>query len=171
MDEKSVSNRVDYDCNFIRKKKLNILVADDETDIAYKLKEILELRGHSVTVVDDGPRCISHCKNKENRYDVIFIDYHMDGLDGAEVTDILKDDDKHPIIFAYTGDDSKTAITCFKKVGMDGAVIKPVDVECLELLMNNLEQRTKLDKTIIHKISKKSNRSIVIFDEILMKYQ
>jgi CheY-like chemotaxis protein len=144
------------------KKKMNILIVDDDLDGAECLKEILEYRGHNVKIIDDASRCITLCQN--NKYDIVFMDYHMEGLDGAEVTMILKDQKiGKTIIFAYTGDSSKNAIGLFKGVGMTGAIIKPVDLNSFEMLLNNLEDHYLFSQQTAMQIAKKSNRTILIF--------
>lgn len=148
--------------NQLRRKLFKILIVDDDIDVATNLQKLLELRGHNVTVVDDGLRCITHCKDKTKHYDIVFMDYHMEGLDGAQVTEIVKKD--KTLIFAYTGDDSQKAINDFKQVGMDGAIIKPIDIRMIELLMSKLELSMVLDTSIIKNITKKSYRSILIFN-------
>ena len=154
--------------NQIKRKIFNILIVDDDVDVADNLKQLLELRGHLVTVVDDGMRCITHCKDKERHYDIVFMDYHMEGLDGAQVTEIVKDGNPcKTLIFAYTGDDSTKAINDFKQVGMDGAIIKPFDISSIEFMMSRLELSIVLDATIIKNIIKKSCRSILIFGQEL----
>lgn len=149
-----------------RRKIFNILIADDDTKIAVDLQSILNLRGHNVYTVDDGIGCISKCKNTENYYDIIFLDYHMDGLDGAQVAEIVKDDGKKTLVFAYTGDNSDKALRDFKTAGMDGAIIKPIDIKGIDMLMNKLENSSFIDKATINNLSRKSEKSILIFDEI-----
>ena len=43
------------------------------------------------------------------------------------------------LIFAFTGDDSKSALKKFKEIGMIGAIIKPIDINIINKLMNSLE--------------------------------
>ena len=97
-----------------------------------------------------------------------FLDYHMENLDGAQVAEIVKSDRKKAIIFAYTGDNSDSAITEFKKVGIDGIVVKPIDINGIDILMSKLENSTILCKKTITMIAKKSERSIMIFDELVL---
>ena len=149
-----------------RRKIFNILIADDDTNIASNLQSLLNLRGHIVNIVDDGIGCISKCKNTENFFDIVFLDYHMDGLDGAQVAEIVKDDGKKTLVFAYTGDNSDKALNEFKIAGMDGAIIKPIDIKGIDMLMNKLENSSHIDKTTINSLSRKTERSILIFDEI-----
>jgi len=151
--------------NQLRRKIFNILIVDDDVDVAENLQKLLELRGHNITIVDDGLRCITHCKDKDKYYDIIFLDYHMDGLDGAEVADIVKQDGKKTLIFAYTGDSSQRALNDFKEVGMDAVIIKPIDIKSIDLLMTKLEQTQILNSSVIKNITKKSSRSILFFSD------
>lgn len=151
-----------------RRKTFSILIVDDDIDVAQNLKAFLELRGHNVVTVDDGLRCITHCKDRSRHYDIVFMDYHMEGLDGAQVTDIVRgrgseEAQRKTIIFAYTGDCSREALDDFKDVGMDGAIIKPVDIAGIEILMSKLEYSDALDETVIRTIKRKSANSILLF--------
>jgi CheY-like chemotaxis protein len=147
--------------SYQKRKTFNILIADDDYDVANNLKIILELRGHHVTVVDDGLRCIAHCRDETKHYDLVFIDYHMEGLNGAKVTEFIKTKGNNTLIFAYTGDSSKRALDNFKQVGMNGAIIKPVDFSSFELLMSKIESSNVLDTSLI---TRKSFYSILLFD-------
>lgn len=159
-------NNKDVETCETKKKVFSILIVDDDVDIAENLKILLQMRGHNIIVVDDGVRCIGHCKDRSKHYDIIFLDYHMEGLDGAQVAEIVKDGYKKTIIFAYTGDSSQSALDDFKSVGMDGVIIKPIDITGIDILMTNLEKSNFLDKHTIKTISRKSDKSILIFDEI-----
>lgn len=147
-----------------RRKTFSILIVDDDSMIANNLKTLLNFRGHNVTYVDDGAQCIAQCQ--ENKYDIVFLDYHMEGLDGAQAAEIVKSEEKRTIVFAYTGDNSDKALTNFKSVGMDGVIVKPVDSQSIDMLMNKIENSVYLDKSTITTIARKSDRSILIFDEI-----
>lgn len=151
-------------CNMHKKRILNILIADDDIEVASLLKQILEMRGHNVIVVDDGARCITQCF--ANKFDLIFIDYHMNGLNGTDVTSIVKNNSQYPdsntLIFAYTGDNSKAALQEFKVCGMNGAIVKPIDLKSLSILLRNIETRIYLDSEIIKK--EISSKDLILFD-------
>jgi CheY-like chemotaxis protein len=168
MNYKTVTNML------CKKRILKILIVDDDIDVANSLKQLLEFRGHHVTIIDEGARCITHCSIFN--YDIIFLDYHMEGLNGAQVADIVKKNNSNcnsncnstcntspTLILAYTGDNSKTAIDLFKNAGMDGLVVKTVDVSDIYILMQNLEWRSKLDKTVMNQIIHKTNKEILFF--------
>ena len=59
-----------------KKKTLNILIIDDDENVSTMLEDYLSLRGHYVEIVCEGTRGIT--KNNLKKYDIIFIDYHLD---------------------------------------------------------------------------------------------
>jgi CheY-like chemotaxis protein len=148
-----------YSYNLTRKSKLNILVVDDDNTSLELFKDILEFRGHNVTAVDEGVRCISSLQN--NYYDIIFLDYHIGDIDGVLLADCIKDVFKHKsLIFAYTGDNSSKAIDRFKIIGMNGVLIKPLNLNLIDSIMNTIE---KNNENIENKLKAINDSSIIIF--------
>lgn len=143
----------------IKKKNLNILIVDDDDECSECLKMILEGDSHNVSVADEGGKCISLCQ--QNNFDVVFMDYHLDGLDGAYVTRILKDDmSDHSMVLACTGDDSKDAISKFKEVGMDGMMIKPINAENVSKLVKYIEECNG-EVDLLSKMVKKHKNTVI----------
>jgi len=145
------------------KNELKILVVDDDNFIAESLGEILSARGHMVTIANESMSCLGKCQTVE--YDVIFMDFHLDDYDGANTTDLLKNVCKNKsIVFGFTGDDSKATITEFMKMGVDGAIIKPIDIDLIDKLMIILETRNELDKSVLKNVLKNKKKQLFIFD-------
>ncbi len=137
------------------KKKLNILIVDDDVTSAELFKDYLTMRGHEVVSINEGVQCISKCMN--NTYDIIFLDYHIGDIDGVELADCLKDVLKtESLIYAYTGDNSPAAIKKFKDIGMNGAIIKPLNFKTLNNILADIEQNNQIN-------IKKTNKSIYFF--------
>jgi CheY-like chemotaxis protein len=125
------------------KKPLNILIVDDEDMSRDSLKDMIMLRKHNVTTLDEGMKCVNRCAKV--RFDLIFMDYHINDLggdlDGTDIISMVKGSfDIDSLIFAYTGDSSTEALAQFKKNGMQGALIKPVDAKLLDQFMDLIEQ-------------------------------
>jgi len=137
-------------------KKLNFLIVDDDQSSRESLRDMLKTRGHNVTTLDEGMKCVNRCSY--HKYDVIFMDYHMDDLgdglgeiDGATVTGMVRECfDIKCSIYAYTGDNSTYAIKQFKENNMKGVFVKPVApsliTEFLKIIEKNLEDQTQLSK-------------------------
>lgn len=130
-------------------KRLNILIVDDDENSRESLKYILSSRGHSVTTLDEGMKCVNRCSS--NKYDIIFMDYHINDLDGTisgtDISTMVKECfDIDTPIYAYTGDNSRGAIDDFKRNNMKGAFIKPVDPSLIYnfLQINENKQSTNI---------------------------
>ena len=111
-------------------KKLNILIVDDDENSRESLRYILSSKGHNITTLDEGMKCVSRCSNI--KFDLIFMDYHINDLDGTitgtDITKMVKECfEIDTPIYAYTGDNSRDAINDFKRNNMKGAFIKPVN--------------------------------------------
>ncbi len=153
--------------NYSKRIKLNILIVDDDENASELFKEMLELRGHNVVTLNEGVRCISNVQTQ--KYDLIFLDYHIGDIDGVDLADFIKDIFKsNALIFAYTGDNSSSAVNKFKETGMNGALIKPIDCDLIDKIMNLIETSNKINTELINqeiicKLNKIKNRSLICF--------
>jgi CheY-like chemotaxis protein len=127
-------------------KKLNILIVDDDTISSELFKDILESYGHNVKTLDEGVKCLSNCI--KNDYDIIFLDYHIGDIDGVELADCLKDVlHKKSSIYAYTGDSNPMIMKKCKDIGMNGAIIKPINlININKILLNIIRDKQKQNK-------------------------
>jgi len=143
-------------------KKYNILIVDDDVYLSNILKLILDERGHKVDTTSDEIECISKCMNK--KYDIIFIDYHMNIMTGVEVTSVLKNICNNDIkIFVFTEDDSIKAMNEFKKCKMNGAIMKPIKTNIITKIIDLLEKENKINKTYKLEFDADIKREVFIF--------
>ncbi|MCB1739304.1 MAG: PAS domain S-box protein [Gammaproteobacteria bacterium] len=73
-------------------QSVRVLVVDDEPEIANLLREILQLGGHRVDVVDSGGAALQRVSDCD--YDLILSDMRMPGMDGTMLYQALLD--QHP---------------------------------------------------------------------------
>lgn len=66
---------------------MNILVIEDELEIRQTLQDLLEINGHTVTAVGDGPSGIAQAQNCP---DLILCDVGLPGLDGYQVLTAIR---------------------------------------------------------------------------------
>ena len=107
--------------------KTNILVVDDLHSIRLTLGGILEDEGHNVVTVENGYQAIEAVR--KNRFDVIFMDIKMPGINGVQTfREVKKIDPKAAVIMmtAYSVEDLvKEAL----EEGAYAIVYKPFDID------------------------------------------
>lgn len=121
---------------------MKILIVDDERAIRNSLKEILTDEGYDVDLAEDGPTALAMV-DKE-KYDVIFCDIKMPGMDGTEVLDKLVSDGIDSAIVMISGHgDIDTAVECIKKGAFD-FIQKPLDLNRILITIKNASERTTI---------------------------
>ena len=121
---------------------MKILIVDDERAIRNSFKEILTDEGYDVDLAEDGPTALAMV-DKE-KYDVIFCDIKMPGMDGTEVLDKLVADGIDSAIVMISGHgDIDTAVECIKKGAFD-FIQKPLDLNRILITIKNASERTTI---------------------------
>lgn len=139
-------------CYYKKNKKLDILIVDDDEISSELFKEYLSLCGHNVYSLNEGVKCIACCIKKN--FDIIFLDYHIGDINGVELADCLKDVLKiKSKIYAYTGDNNPESIEKFKNIGMNGVIIKPINLNKINNIIIDIENEN----------IQKNNNFILIF--------
>ncbi len=110
---------------------LKILLAEDGIVNQQVASGILKMRGHQVTVVEDGKEALIALER--DSFDLILMDVQMPEMDGFETTAAIRKREKqtgdHIPIIAMTANAMKgDREHCLQK-GMDGYVAKPFDKE------------------------------------------
>ena len=121
---------------------MKILVVDDEKSIRNSLREILSDEGYEVDVAEDGPIALKMTENE--KYDIIFCDINMPGMDGTEVLSKLEGSGYDAAIVMISGHgDIETAVDCIKKGAYD-FIQKPLDLNRILITIKNATDKTKL---------------------------
>ena len=130
---------------------MKILVVDDERAIRNSLKEILMDEGYTVDVAEDGPKGLE-LAGKE-RYDVIFCDIKMPGMEGTEVlVKLVEEGIETPVVMISGHADIATAVECMHKGAFD-FIEKPLDLNRILITIKNATDKANLAKE--NKILKK----------------
>ena len=123
---------------------MKILIVDDERAIRNSLKEILGDEGYDVDVAEDGPAALA--KVDKERFDVIFCDIKMPGMDGTEVLDKLVADGIDSAVVMISGHgDIDTAVECIKKGAFD-FIQKPLDLNRILITIKNATDKVNIVK-------------------------
>ncbi|NOZ58108.1 MAG: response regulator [Euryarchaeota archaeon] len=119
-----------------------IMLVDDEPEIRYITRRMLERAGHSVVEAGDGEECLR--KLKEEEVDIILLDVMMPGIKGWEVCRRIKADERTrriPVVM-FTVRTSESDVEESKKSGADAHINKPFDMkELLEVIERVLGDR------------------------------
>lgn len=136
--------------DFKKSRLMHALVVDDDEESVELLANLMRKRGHVVNVVDEGARALTLCQ--ERTYDLLFIDYHMPGLNGDNVIDIVRNWSHDSLIFVFTGDHSEECVEKFRMLDVDGIILKPADSDTVHDLLHHLESRRDIDDQIARRL-------------------
>jgi len=107
-----------------------VLVIEDNADLAYGLRNNLEIEGHEVIVAGDGRSGLSAAQS--SKIDLVILDLMLPGLDGFRVLKHLREDDSVTPVLVLTARSEESDKVRGLKLGADDYVTKPFGV--LELL-------------------------------------
>ncbi len=117
------------------REKLNILIAEDEQEIADLLVELLSQEDRDISIVHDGQQAIETLKQRP--YDLLITDLMMPKVDGMKVLHIAKRLYPQILIIIITGYASlETAIQAVKEGAYD-YLRKPFKLEELKISVDN----------------------------------
>lgn len=147
-----------------------ILVADDNAPSRDMLSEILRRDGHQVSVAADGLEALTMIEHRD--FDLVLLDFLMPGMNGFEVLQRLKRDDRlrnTPVIMV-SALDSVCDITPCIAIGADDFLTKPVDLTLLKARVNaSLEKKRLRERELGQFFTPELARHIVRHPDLLMK--
>lgn len=115
-------NTPDSSLDEIFKGKSVLLIEDNQINQMIT-KKMVEKKGMSCKIIDNGEEAIKHLK--ENKYDIVLMDVHLPGINGTEATaEIRKFNTQTPIIAltAISLNENRDMLLSF---GMNDVVTKP----------------------------------------------
>lgn len=120
--------------NVSNKEKLNALVVEDNAINQFLLQETLKLWGiGSVHIAANGIEAVEKCEN--NRYDIIFMDIQMPGMDGIEATKRIRAStscNNNTRIIATTANADETNTQKCIDAGVNDFISKPISRKLLK---------------------------------------
>lgn len=135
-------------------QKPKVLLADDQIELLFLVKESIENAGFMVVTAVDGNEAIE--KTYQTNPDVLVLDYDMPQKNGLEVASILKNNPIYshiPIIIVTAKTDKQTKIKGLL-MGIDDYLTKPVDTDELIARLKMIIKRNKqvLDSNPLSKL-------------------
>lgn len=136
-------------------QSLRILIAEDNPINRKLLSSMLKSLQFDVHTVNDGPSVLTALDSTS--YDLILMDCQMPGMDGDEVTRVIREgrygDAGQPVVVAITADVSPNHKEACMQAGMDDFLAKPIRLDMLKSglrrwsLMSNSRRRQQLQAT------------------------
>ncbi|MEX2367628.1 MAG: response regulator transcription factor [Pseudohongiellaceae bacterium] len=122
---------------------MNILVIEDNKDIAENIADYLEPLGHSLDFAGDGLTGLHLAVT--NTYEAIVLDLNLPGIDGMQVCRKLRGEAgvMTPLLMLTARDQLEDKLEGFK-AGADDYLVKPFSVKELEVRLNALVKRSQL---------------------------
>jgi DNA-binding response OmpR family regulator len=114
----------------IQRESISVLVVEDNPDLAYGLRNSLEIAGYEVAVAGDGVAGVAHARDLDP--DLIVLDLMLPGMDGYRVLKTLREEGRAvPVLILTARGEEGDKVMGFR-MGADDYVTKPFGV--LELL-------------------------------------
>lgn len=107
-----------------------ILVVEDNPDLAFGLRNNLEIEGYTVDVADDGYKALTRARTGQP--DLIILDLTLPGLDGYRVLKTLREEGSATPVLILSAHGDEAAKVRGLRLGADDFVTKPFSL--LELL-------------------------------------
>lgn len=130
---------------------MNILIVEDNADIAANVGLFFENKGHTVDFAYNGKHGLKLAS--ENHFDVIILDLMLPGMDGIQVCQTLKQNNltQAAIIMLTARDTLDDKLIGFES-GADDYLIKPFSLLELEARVKALHKRQPglIDQRILH---------------------
>jgi CheY-like chemotaxis protein len=113
-----------------------MLVVDDNANARLVLSDMLSSMSLKVDLAESGETAIlkvEHAETEGMPYDIIFLDWHMPGLNGVETAKLLRQRQtgRIPFMIMVTAYAREEVIKDAEDAGIDGVLIKPVNASAL----------------------------------------
>jgi two-component system, sensor histidine kinase and response regulator len=120
--------------NMDARRYADVLLVEDSPISQIVLTEMLRKLGHHVDSVGNGRDAIDRCAKRQ--FDLVLMDIQMPKIDGLEATSQIRHAEQisgqRQTIYALTAHAMPSDRTRCQEVGMDGFLVKPIDLETLQ---------------------------------------
>ncbi|NIS91446.1 MAG: response regulator [Woeseiaceae bacterium] len=123
-------------------RPIRILIVEDEAAIREGLIDVLVFHGYEVDSAAEGPDGLD--KALTGRFDLILLDIMLPGLDGYEICERIRAEDRHQPIIMLTAKSSDDDIIHGLKLGADDYVPKPFSIQQLVLRIEAVLRRSQV---------------------------
>ena len=129
------------------KKQHSILIVDDNQELAFSLKDILENEGCHTAIANDGQTAINICREQE--FDIGLIDIKLPDIQGIELIDKLSSLTPKTEYVIITGHASiDTALAAVRDNKILGYEQKPIDMDRFLTLFRQISGRKQAEENL-----------------------
>lgn len=123
-------------------RKLKVLMVDDSEAAAKTMGLMIELLGHDVRLVYDGPSAIEQARHYLP--DVVLLDIGLPGMNGYETCRLMKQEAQlgNTLFIAQTGWGQSEHRKMSQEAGFKHHLLKPVSMEILSDILSNYSRET-----------------------------
>lgn len=122
--------------------KMNILLIEDNRDLAQNVFDYLEAKGHAMDLAEDGISGLHFAA--ANHYDVLILDWMLPGIDGLTLCRRFREAGKQTPVLMLTARDSLNDKIAGLEAGADDYVVKPFSLRELEARLLALVRRAQV---------------------------
>ena len=119
--------------------KLKLLIVEDEQAILQGLVDVFVFHGFEVDSADDGKDGLE--KALTGKHDLILLDIMLPSIDGFEICNKIREQDKNQPIIMLTAKSSEEDIITGLTLGADDYIAKPFSIRELVLRVNTVLKR------------------------------
>ena len=150
-----------------------VLVVDDNITNLDVAKGLMKPYGMQIDSALGGQEAIDLIRSEKNRYDAIFMDHMMPGLDGVEATRIIREEigteyAKNIPIVALTANAISGNETLFLSKGFQAFITKPIDIKRLDTVIRQLVRDKTKEKTYEESTDEDKLPGKRIFEDIII---
>ena len=132
-------------------RQIRILVVEDEEAIRTGLIDVLVFHGYEADSAATGPDGLE--KALTGKFDLILLDIMLPGMDGYEICDRIRSQDREQPIIMLTAKTSDEEIVRGLKLGADDYVPKPFSIQQLVLRIEAVLRRSQVGQEMARTLS------------------
>lgn len=118
----------------------HVLLVEDNADTATFVKELLEQRGHRVSIATNGGQALSAFAMRKP--DFVVLDLILPGESGFEICERMKQAEENIPILVLSAIDMDDSRDLARRVGADGYLTKPCEPDALVESIQKIAQAT-----------------------------
>ncbi|MDI6730999.1 MAG: response regulator [Candidatus Margulisbacteria bacterium] len=106
-----------------------ILLVEDQASMRSLFSQLLQAKGHTVVLAEDGEEAWDICTTEKENFDLVLTDVNMPRLDGYEFLKRTRQHFPGVKVILITGANEEAAAVICQEYKADGLITKPFVVE------------------------------------------